>query len=98
MQDEQNEWWQGKHFACFTNKECEYYPCHSGVDEEHFNCLFCYCPLYVLGRQCGGNFTYMENGVKDCSACALPHQPKSYGYIVARFQDIVRRCADSDEK
>ena len=34
-------------------------PCHKTVGES-FNCLFCYCPLYALGDQCGGNFTYIE--------------------------------------
>ena len=27
----------------FENKECEYYPCHKGIEE--MNCLFCYCPM-----------------------------------------------------
>ena len=25
---EEKAYWEGKHFAFFTNKECEYYPCH----------------------------------------------------------------------
>lgn len=25
---EQKKYWEGKHFAFYTNKECEYYPCH----------------------------------------------------------------------
>ena len=29
----------------FCNKECEYFPCHTGADRERFNCLFCYCPM-----------------------------------------------------
>ena len=36
----------GKHYTWFQNRECEYFPCHKGVREEEFNCLFCYCPLY----------------------------------------------------
>ena len=39
-----------KHYAFFQNRDCEYFPCHRGVDEADFNCLFCYCPLYALGR------------------------------------------------
>ena len=38
---------QNKHYNFFQNKECEYFPCHKGVKEEDFNCLFCYCPLYT---------------------------------------------------
>ena len=43
----------------FANRECKFYPCHSGAGED-FNCLFCYCPLYALGDRCGGNFKYTE--------------------------------------
>ena len=31
-------------YRFFENKECQYYPCHKGI--ENMNCLFCYCPLY----------------------------------------------------
>ncbi len=37
----------GKHYTWFQNRECEYFPCHKGVREEEFNCLFCYCPSTV---------------------------------------------------
>lgn len=33
-------------YRFFQNKECEYFPCHKTENEEEFNCLFCYCPLY----------------------------------------------------
>lgn len=45
-------YWEGKHYSFFSNKECEYFPCHQGADPENFNCLFCYCPLYALGDKC----------------------------------------------
>lgn len=35
-------------FDFFQNRACEYFPCHKGVADEDFNCLFCYCPLYLL--------------------------------------------------
>ena len=66
-------YWEGKHYAFFSNKECEYFPCHAGADPENFNCLFCYCPLYALGDKCGGNFRMTETGIKDCTNCQLPH-------------------------
>ena len=69
----------------FSNKNCEYFPCHKGVDEEKFNCLFCYCPLYALGKDCGGNYLYLDNGVKDCSDCDLPHNLRNYDYILNRL-------------
>lgn len=40
-------------FDFFQNRACEYFPCHKGVADEDFNCLFCYCPLYLLGDECG---------------------------------------------
>lgn len=54
----------GKKYTFFSHKECEAFPCHLGIAPDNFNCLFCYGPLYMLGDQCGGNFTYLDNGVK----------------------------------
>lgn len=81
--------WQGKHFAFFQNKMCEYFPCHAGADKDNFNCLFCYCPLYVLGKECGGYPTWSDSGVKDCSFCLLPHRPENYGYINEQLNKIL---------
>lgn len=25
-------YWEGKHYSYFSNKECEYFPCHKGAD------------------------------------------------------------------
>ncbi|MFQ9514332.1 MAG: cysteine-rich small domain-containing protein [Eubacterium sp.] len=77
-----------KHYSFFQNKECEFFPCHKGVKEENFNCLFCYCPLYLKGKTCGGNFTYMENGIKDCSNCIFPHEKKNYAKMLTRIMEI----------
>ena len=38
-------------YKFFSHRECEYFPCHKGADPERFNCLFCYCPLYLLGEK-----------------------------------------------
>ena len=73
----------------FQNKECEYYPCHQGADPEKFSCLFCYCPLYALGDQCGGNFTYLENGIKDCSGCLIPHRRENYSKIMEKMPQLM---------
>ena len=62
----------------YQHKQCEYFPCHAGADPETFSCMFCYCPLYALGDKCGGNFTYLENGIKDCSNCLRPHKRENY--------------------
>lgn len=73
----------------FQNKECEYFPCHAGADKESFSCLFCYCPLYCLGDQCGGQFTYLDNGIKDCSRCLKPHRRENYGKIMEKMADVM---------
>lgn len=72
----------------FSNSCCPYFPCHTGVSPDQFNCLFCYCPLYTLGSACGGNFTYLENGIKDCSACTIPHRPNGYQYVLEHWPQV----------
>ena len=62
----------------FSHTECEYFPCHATDKPEDFNCLFCYCPLYALGTECGGKFFYTEQNIKNCSSCILPHERDSY--------------------
>ena len=76
-------------FKFFSHKECEYFPCHKVKDSENFNCLFCYCPLYLLGDKCGGNFTYTKDGIKDCSNCLIPHKKENYDYITGRLQEYI---------
>lgn len=82
----------------FQNKSCKYFPCHKGIAEEEFNCLFCYCPLYALGKQCGGNFRYNEKGYKVCTNCTFPHQAENYDKIVARYSDILCVVTRMDEE
>jgi len=81
-----------EHFKFFSNRECEYFPCHKTDDPNSFNCLFCFCPAYSLGRDCGGNFLYdNEDGIKDCRNCIIPHQPDSYGFMVEKAKIIVQK-------
>ena len=87
------EHWRDKHYAYFSNRECEYFPCHPQADPEDFNCLFCYCPLYCLGPDCGGNFRYLPNGFKDCTLCLFPHRRDSYGAVTGRFREIAAAMA-----
>lgn len=81
--------WKSKKYSFFCHKKCECFPCHETKDPENFNCLFCYCPLYVLGDRCGGNFRYTEKGIKDCTACGLPHKRENYGYIIGKYSEIM---------
>lgn len=74
-----------KHYQYFQNRNCEFFPCHSGT-EDFFNCLFCYCPLYHLGKHCGGRYTILENGIKSCEHCTLPHRPGGYEWVLKQLQ------------
>lgn len=78
-----------ENYKFFQHKSCEFFPCHSVKNEETFNCLFCYCPLYALGDKCGGNHQYTENGIKDCTNCTVPHSPGGYDYIMGKFGELV---------
>ena len=73
----------------FQNKQCEYFPCHAGADPESFSCLFCYCPLYALGENCGGAFTYTKEGIKDCSNCLRPHRRENYESITQDLRKVI---------
>jgi len=83
----------GGNFKFFCHKDCEYFPCHPTDEPEKFNCLFCYCPLYALGDQCGGNFKYIGGVCKDCSDCKIPHDVKNYEYIIGKYQQIMELAA-----
>ena len=66
----------------FENRECEYYPCHEGIEE--MNCLFCYCPLYGL-ENCPGNPTFREKDgrkIKICTNCTFPHGAENYDKVI----------------
>lgn len=78
--------WKNKKYSFFTHAECEAFPCHKGIDAADFNCLFCFCPLYALGDECGGSFEYLEDGTKDCSECTIPHDKNNYGIMIERIK------------
>ena len=72
-------------YRFFQNRACEFFPCHAVEDVEKFNCLFCYCPLY-LREKCLGNPSYLVDGrgckIKDCSNCTVVHRPEMYDEIM----------------
>ena len=76
-------------YKFFQHEKCEFFPCHKTDKPEDFNCLFCYCPLYTLGDNCGGNFTYTKNGIKDCSGCLIPHHRDNYDRIMDKMDQII---------
>ena len=83
-------------YRYFQNRDCEYFPCHKGADPENFNCLFCYCPLYALGENCGGSYCYTENGIKDCSGCSKPHRAENYDRIMEQMADVMKLAQKQD--
>ncbi|MBR7074034.1 MAG: cysteine-rich small domain-containing protein [Oscillospiraceae bacterium] len=87
-----------KHYQFFQNRECEYFPCHKGVEEADFNCLFCYCPLYTLGENCSGNFVYTETGVKSCVNCNFPHKRENYTALLKRFPELCSMTARREDE
>lgn len=100
MSHTDHEAWRTRRYAFFAHRECEYFPCHKTERPEDFNCLFCYCPLYLLGDQCGGNFFYTEKGVKNCKNCLIPHQRDNYGYITRRLRELTagqKEIKDTEE-
>ena len=80
----------------FQNSACEYFPCHKCENPENFSCLFCYCPLYALSDQCGGNFTYTKEGIKDCSSCLIPHRRENYERIMEKMRGIIELAKRKD--
>ena len=96
-QENQEPHWKDRHYAFFQNRECEYFPCHRIADPDRFNCLFCYCPLYALGRDCGGNFRYTDKGIKDCTACLIPHLRENYGRIIDQYPRITDRMRQMEQ-
>lgn len=72
----------------YKNTDCEYFPCHK-TDGDVFNCMFCCCPLYALGDKCGGNFVYLESGIKDCSGCFVPHGEGGYDYVMSKMGEVM---------
>jgi fumarate hydratase subunit alpha len=72
----------------FSNKTCMFFPCHDLTDDNQLNCLFCYCPLYPLGENCGGFFTWARHEnikVKLCANCTFPHRAENYDAIMDKL-------------
>lgn len=82
----------------FQNLECEYFPCHPDADVKNFSCLFCFCPLYALGNQCGGYFKYTEQGIKDCTNCLRPHRRENYDEICKMLTQVMELAKKPPEK
>ena len=86
-----------EHYKFLSHPKCEFFPCHKGLDPKQFNCLFCYCPLYALGSDCGGNFTFTQDGLKDCSNCLIPHAPQGYEHVTSQYHKIAELIKENSK-
>lgn len=77
-----------ENFKFVQNRKCEYFPCHRTEKKDEFNCLFCFCPLYMLKDKCGGHFKYTKN-VKDCSDCTFVHTLKAHQYVMSKMKKVI---------
>lgn len=84
-----------ENYKFVQNKKCEYFPCHKGIKDEDFNCLFCFCPLYMLKDKCGGNFKYTK-GTKDCSDCTITHTRKGHEYVMSKIKLVTAKGSERD--
>ncbi len=79
-----------ENYKFVQNRNCEYFPCHKTNNPDEFNCLFCFCPLYMLKDKCGGNLKYTKN-IKNCSDCILPHvKGKGYDHVMEKMKEVVK--------
>ena len=77
------------------NNKCEYFPCHKVENKDDFNCLFCFCPLYLLKNKCGGNFKY-TNDFKDCSDCKIPHSKGAYKFVMSKMSLVTQMGSERE--
>lgn len=78
------------HYKFVQNKKCQFFPCHQMKNEENFNCLFCYCPLFALKDECGGNPEFLEDGTKSCMNCTAPHNgPGGHDFVMKKIDKVL---------
>jgi Zn-finger protein len=84
-----------ENFKFFQHQKCEYFPCHEVKNNDEFNCLFCYCPLYFL-EECGGNKSYI-NEVKNCTDCLVPHGKNGYDHIINKIIEANKKRSSHND-
>lgn len=93
MKNKKGEEITTENYKFTQNRTCEYFPCHKVKNEDEFNCLFCYCPLYMLGEDCGGNYKYTNN-FKDCSACTKTHLPGAFDHVMSKMGMVMKKGSE----
>ena len=41
-------------------------------------------------ENCGGNFVYTKDGIKDCSGCLRPHKRECYEEITKKVAEVMK--------
>ncbi len=72
------------------DRDCEYYPCHLGLDD----CTFCFCPFYPCGDgSTGGRHVVSEKTGKDvwsCKRCEWIHKKEAAVKILPELENILK--------
>lgn len=75
-------------------KDCEYYPCHSVLED----CTFCFCPFYPCGDEStGGRYVVSEKTGKDvwsCKNCEWIHKKEVVERVLAEIEKIEKDGRD----
>jgi len=51
----------------------------------------------MLGDKCGGNFTYTDNGIKNCSECTLPHSKNGYDHVMSKMSLVMEKGRKNED-
>lgn len=73
-------------------EKCKYFPCHTFLFKELFDCTFCYCPIYPCNiANTGGKWIEDKDGNKiwDCTDCTVVHDRDVVKRIKKAFRKIV---------
>lgn len=81
-------------YKYFENQECKAFPCHAIHGDGYMNCLFCFCPLYGE-TNCPGNYSFLDDGTKDCSNCTWIHNINNYETIMQILTNKIKRDAQA---
>ena len=47
----------------------------------------------MLKDKCGGNYV-INNDIKDCSNCSIPHLKGGYDYIMSKMKEVIEQGSD----
>ncbi|WP_432490175.1 cysteine-rich small domain-containing protein [Flavonifractor plautii] len=88
---------EGRTFSFSSNKAWERYPCRSM--QKGWNSAACSAIVRcICWAERAEMLHHLENGVKDCSKCLIPHQRDNYGYLAGRFQEIAGEIARHEQE